>query len=271
MDRPPVKSAMRVMQLMELFAQHRRRMTTSEIAQAHHWPLSSTHALLRSMTELGYLTLRERDVSYFPSLRLSRLADWIPAAIFEGRQPRELIRALRDSIGETVTLSSRRGMTMEFHEIVVGTLPVSMTSQPGDRFPLFSSAVGLTALSAMGPSQVRELMALPEARTVGGLTDAAALDTQLKAIRSRGRHVAYDSVVEGLSAIAWALTGGGRYDDIFVIAIAGPTGRIRAQERRIIAAAEPLIEPFRSADGALSHAARSPAPRDNDIAAESPL
>lgn len=243
MSQPQVKSAARVFRLLELFAERRKRLTVSEIANRLDWPVSSAHALLRCLTEAGYLTLHPADRSYFPSMQLYTLCDWIPTAVFSGREPQKLLRTLRDTIGETVTLSVPNGLSMEFTDILIGTLPVSMSVKVGDRFPLFASAIGLTALSAMPDDRVSDLLARPTANSEGGLTDRVWVQEHRERINERGFFVGYDLVVEGLGALAWPLWVE-TTDDVFVIAVAGPTGRIRAQEKRIADTADQLIARF---------------------------
>jgi predicted transcriptional regulator len=54
-DRPTVKSARRVLEILEFFAQGRREATVMEVADALAYPQSSTTALLSSLATLGYL------------------------------------------------------------------------------------------------------------------------------------------------------------------------------------------------------------------------
>ena len=68
-----VKSARRVFEILELFATVRRPWRAAAIAKQLSYPLSSTFALLRSMTAMGYLTFEKKTHTYFPSVRLLHL------------------------------------------------------------------------------------------------------------------------------------------------------------------------------------------------------
>ena len=52
---PPVKSAQRVVEVFEFFAQRRAPATLSQIATALGYPPSSTFGLLNTLRGLGYL------------------------------------------------------------------------------------------------------------------------------------------------------------------------------------------------------------------------
>ena len=55
MSRDVVKSAARVIHVLEYFDDVRRAVSVSEIAEHHDWPVSSTSVLMRSLVTLGYL------------------------------------------------------------------------------------------------------------------------------------------------------------------------------------------------------------------------
>ena len=71
--RSAVKSAHRVFEILELFAEDRTPRRPVEVARQMHYPVSSTAALLRTMTACGYLAFEPRSRTYFPSVRLFQL------------------------------------------------------------------------------------------------------------------------------------------------------------------------------------------------------
>ena len=68
-----VKSAQRVFQILELFAEDRAPRRPIQIARQMQYPVSSTIALLRTMVASGYLAFERRSRTYFPSVRLFQL------------------------------------------------------------------------------------------------------------------------------------------------------------------------------------------------------
>ena len=68
-----VKSARRVFEILELFATVRRPWRAGAMSKHLRYPPSSTFALLRSMSAMGYLTFEKKTHTYFPSVRLLHL------------------------------------------------------------------------------------------------------------------------------------------------------------------------------------------------------
>lgn len=70
----PVKSCERTLAIFaELFATEQRAMTISEVSRFLGMPHSSAAALLKSLTQLGYLRVDARGREYYPTLRISLL------------------------------------------------------------------------------------------------------------------------------------------------------------------------------------------------------
>src|SRR5215471_12160295 len=72
-----VKSAGRVLQVLEFFDDIRRESNVVEIKDALGYPQSSTSALLRSLVELGYLNYNNTSRTYIPTTRVALLGTWI--------------------------------------------------------------------------------------------------------------------------------------------------------------------------------------------------
>ena len=81
-----VKSATRVLEIFEYFDEVRRPVTIQDVAQALSYPHSSTAALLKSLVSLGYLEHDDRGKTFFPSIRISLLGNWVEAEALPIRQ-----------------------------------------------------------------------------------------------------------------------------------------------------------------------------------------
>src|ERR1035437_10867635 len=96
MERNVVKSAARVLQILEFFDEVKRPTSVAEVAEHHGWPHSSSSVLMRSLVALGYLHYDPSERSYFPSTRVALLGDWIQDNRFKDGQ---LMRLMHDQIG----------------------------------------------------------------------------------------------------------------------------------------------------------------------------
>ena len=79
--RDPVKSARRVLEILERFEAEKRPLGVSEIAQVLGYPLSSTSMLLNTLARLGYLNLDPASRKFAPTMSVAMLGDWIAEAI----------------------------------------------------------------------------------------------------------------------------------------------------------------------------------------------
>src|SRR5688500_2352238 len=100
----PVKTAARTLDLFEAFAEARTPMTLTEIAARIDSPVSSCHALMRTLQARGYLYVLSQRRRCYPTRRLLDIA-----AAIAGHDPiveklRPAMEALRDRTGETVIL-----------------------------------------------------------------------------------------------------------------------------------------------------------------------
>ena len=79
---PPVKSAQRVLDLLEFFADERRPASVGVIAQSLGWPQSSTSVLLKGLAETGYFDHDGRTGLYAPNVRIALATAWLQEHLY---------------------------------------------------------------------------------------------------------------------------------------------------------------------------------------------
>ena len=237
-----VKSAGRVLEVFELFRELRRPLTATDIGRALKYPKSSTNALLKSLVALGYLSFSRPSLTYFPTLRLTGLADWVPAALFGSEDTQNLLEELHEATNETVTLSMQNELSMQFLRVIPGTFPISLRIVEGYMVPIFGTAVGGALLATRPDDEILALIERANTRTRrrGSKVDAGTVLAEVATIRERGYSLAYDRVVDDSGAVAMALPAAleGR---TLVVAIAGLSNRIKRNERAIVRLLRQLI------------------------------
>lgn len=78
-----VKSAIRTLEILEYFDEVQQPPNIVAVATALDYPQSSTTALLRSLTTMGYLHYNSRKRTYVPTDRVPFLGSWINPALFQ--------------------------------------------------------------------------------------------------------------------------------------------------------------------------------------------
>lgn len=152
-----VKSAERVLRLLEFFAIIRRPATVSEVAKTLGLPQSSTSVLLRSLVELGYLEYLPLQRCFHPTMRVAVLGDWLQSGLFAGALT-ERLHELQRRTGETVMIGRRHGAEVQYIRIFRSDHPVQLFVQEGSRSPLATSAAGRALLSLLSDDKVRRII-----------------------------------------------------------------------------------------------------------------
>ena len=102
-----VKSAVRTLEILEYFDEVRHPLNVVGVATALGYPQSSTAALLRSLTSMGYLRYNRTERTYMPTDRVPFLGSWIDPPLFEEAALPRLMRAVGTRTGQLVALAAR--------------------------------------------------------------------------------------------------------------------------------------------------------------------
>lgn len=153
-----VKSAARVLSLLEFFDEVKREASVAEVADRHAWPHSSTSVLMRSLVTLGYLHYDASSRTYVPSMRVALLGDWLAVTAFVHGELTQLLRHLNETTGETIVLAAQNGLHAQYMRVLQGTNVVRMHLHIGSRRPMLNSGTGRMLLTAMDDAAIRRLI-----------------------------------------------------------------------------------------------------------------
>lgn len=157
LDPKKIKSAQRVLEVLEYFNADRQEGTVMDIARTYGYPQSSTSELLSCLVALGYLHRDLRARTYRPSSRVAVLGSWVQPELFRKGSLLPMMDDLATSSGAAVVLVSRVGLNVQcFH--AVDSAEVASALKTGDIAPLLHSAPGKALLAGAGADQVRKLV-----------------------------------------------------------------------------------------------------------------
>lgn len=226
-----VKSAARAIEILELFAIERRRLTLAQLGGLLDYPKSSLSVLLKSLLAQGYLSYLPTDLTYFPTLKVASLGDWIPSVIF-GDELMPMLQDLRDVTNETVTLTTPAGQQMRCLRVLLGTHRIALQLDEGTSFPIVGSAVGAAYLADL-PTESRKAFFTRAVRAGTSASAIADAERLVKEAAREGFAKVYDRVTEDAGAIAMALPRTA-FGDSLVVAVAGLSNRILQSEAAIV-------------------------------------
>ncbi len=155
MAMPLVKSAHRVVQIFEFFAERKAPAGLMEVARALRSPPSSTSALLGTLQGLGYLDYDRHQRTFMPTLRAALLGIWVNDLLLSDGTVLRLMVELREQTGATVVLGAQSGLQVQYIQVMHSLIRRSGPEVATGRLrPLLKSAVGQLILSLKDDAEV---------------------------------------------------------------------------------------------------------------------
>lgn len=231
----PVKTAARTLDVFEVFAAAKVPLTLTELANRLGSPISSCHALVRTLQARGYVYILDDRKRVYPTKRLLATAQAVAQndPILERVGP--ILAALQRETAETVILGKRQGSRVIYLDVLEGQHTIRYSAAPGDAKPLHSSAIGKAMLGALSASERARLLRTLrlEKITDRTLTEPAELARDLEASQACGTYVTRGENVSEVMGVAIARTLG---DEPYGVAVAGPIHRLERHLDKMVAA-----------------------------------
>lgn len=157
-DSRTIKSAHRVLEILEYFDQDHPTATVMDMARNLSYPQSSTSELLRCLTKLGYLHYNRFRRTYSPTARVALLGAWVKPSLFRHGTLLNAVDALAEQSHETVVVSSASNYVVNHLHVVLGETSRSISIHAGDVASLLHSAQGKLLLSSYTNEQIRSVV-----------------------------------------------------------------------------------------------------------------
>lgn len=231
------KSVARVFEILELFRDTKEPMRAVDVRNALSYPQPSTLALLKNLSELGYLSYDRATKTYFPTNKLSTLGQWIQSASVSQGLLADLVDELCLKTDETASICGENDIHAQIMHTHKADHPLAVQVKQGLLAPLCASAVGRTLLSVKSDEEIAELAEEANQREKLKKSrvqyDLAEINRTVRSIRDRGYCVSYDLFLSGVGVVAFPIASL-NYDLPLVVAVAGSKERIKEKEDLIV-------------------------------------
>lgn len=202
-----VKSAERLLDILELLARSTRPVPTMTIARECAIPKSSAHHLLNVMRARHFVTYYEAERAWGLGVAVFETGSAYLRAGPLQRLGRHLLVELTERTGATSHLAILHGTEVLYidKEQPVGT--VALVTEVGVRLPAHLTAVGRAILAELPEAQVRALYAHQPLvrRTSRGPGSLDALLRSLQEVRDAGHALDDEMVTPGIACLAAAV------------------------------------------------------------------
>jgi DNA-binding IclR family transcriptional regulator len=198
-----VKSATRVLEVLEYFDEIRRPASVTEVSRALGFPQSSTSGLLRSLTQRGWCECDPITRRYVPTVRVMLLGSWLDAPVLEDGAVIRMLTELNRRTGENILLS----MQCDLHVRHIYSIPAHKAGRPhirsGTTRPLGRSGAGTLFLAMRADRQIAGLVRRLNAEEPKAAFRIKLVDLMddVALTRQRGYSIALDRVAPGFGGM----------------------------------------------------------------------
>ncbi|WP_213450646.1 IclR family transcriptional regulator [Rhizomonospora bruguierae] len=183
-----VKSARRVLDVLELLAANPDGLAFPEIGERLGLPKSSLHALLWTLVDRRWIVLDGRRRCYRIGVRVWEAGQGFQGAVNLARTAQPHLQAVRDELDETVQLAILDGLENVYIAKVEADQPLRLVSRVGMRLPAYATGLGKVLLAYLEPAELAQRL---DGVRLERFTDRTAgtaeeLVARLAEIRERG-------------------------------------------------------------------------------------
>lgn len=229
-----VKSAGRVLEILEYFDDVQHPATVMEVADTLGYPQSSTSALLRSLVSLGYLDYDRYKRTYVTSHRVALLGNWVNSDFISEGSIISLMKELGEMTGDTIILAMRNGLYMQYIHVIQATSAARLHVTLGTTRPLVASGTGFAMLSTLTNHEIRRIVMRVNADT-GDRKPLVKLSDVMQHVchaREKGYTLSCDMVTRGGGVLAAPLPAP-QGNPTLVIGIGGISEVMRSRETEL--------------------------------------
>lgn len=245
-----VKSAERVLQILELLEGSPSGMTNKEISQRLGFAPSSTLGILQTMLDHGFL-MADEGKRYSLGGKLVRLGD-IAASRFDiGKIAGPYLRRLMNTLEETCFLAVLSGDEIVYIAKEWCEQTINTNANIGSRKPVYCTGLGKAFLAFLPRQESSEIIAQIEFEgyTKKTVRNKEELGKQLEQFRKQGYSIDNEEIEEGLWCIAVPVYDGSRRM-VAAISVSGPIDRMLSKKDRLT---RELLETSRKLSGQLGY------------------
>lgn len=222
-----VKSADRVLDILELFTGDAEAYSLTEISKLLHMPPSSTYVILQNMLNRGYLETDRSGKLFRIGYKLFMIRSRYVQGTSLSGEFYTMAEKIAGELNETVCLAIRNGNRLQYIAEKVSTQALRYTTNPDSELALHATASGKILLAGLTEEELREMYPAEQLEQVTEQTISSYSDLLAELAKVREAGVAYNlgETVSGVHCIAAGITDQNN-KVVAAISISIPTPRL---------------------------------------------
>ena len=198
-----VRAVERALQILECFDDEHPEMGVSEIAQAVDLHKATTHRIMTTLLNFGYLERATDGQRYRLGLRLTELGFRAVRRMDMRREALGYMDQLSQQWGETCDLSIFEQGKVFYIEMVQGNHALTIAAAVGQRLPAHCTASGKVFLAHLPATDLDSILSKPlTSYTWKTISSAMRLRQQLEQIHQQGYAFDDEEFETGIRAVA---------------------------------------------------------------------
>jgi DNA-binding IclR family transcriptional regulator len=242
-----VKSAGRVLRILEFFDEIQREARVAEIAERLSIPQSSTSILLNCLVDLGYMDYLPERRSFIPSPRVTLLGTWLDKGPVRNGSLIRMLEEISQKTGDTIIIAARNGIFSQYIHVLQARSAMRFHVPQGSRRLLVWSATGFALLTGCSEQEIRVLVMRTNAEAAPGQprVDINQVLENVRQTRRTGYFFSTGLVTPGAGSIAIPLPDGidGR-NRALTVAVSGILDEIGRREQEIVALLNDVVQRY---------------------------
>lgn len=228
-----VKSAGRILDMLEMFATTSEAMSMSRVAEKLGISRSSARGLVSTLTGRGYLARVGAEYRLPAELRTGSWVGSARARLLLLAGP--VLKEVQQKTGESAFLAVLVDDEIQYVAKYLSANTVRYDASLAHRRPVYCTASGIVMLAHKGPEVAKAILDRVKrtAFTPHTITDRAALLRWVDQARRDGYAVTHGRYIEGASGIA-APVFGPTGEVVAAVAVGGSTARFKKHRKRLV-------------------------------------
>ncbi len=242
-----VKSAGRVLRILEFFDEIQREARVAEVAERLSFPQSSTSILLNCLVDLGYMDYLPESRSFIPSPRVTLLGTWLDKGPVRNGSLIRMLEEISQKTGDTIIIAARNGIFSQYIHVLQARSAMRFHVPQGSRRLAVWSATGFALLTGCSEKEIRALVTRTNAEAAPGQprVDINQVLENVRQTRRAGYYFSTGLVTPGAGSIAIPLPDGidGR-NRALTVAVSGILDEISRREQEIVTLLKDVVQRY---------------------------
>lgn len=243
-DLPLVKSAIRAIEVLELFSREQRPLTLSAIIEALGYPQSSTTVMLKSLLVIGYLNYNRDTKTYYPNITVTRLGEWIRESSLVSGPIQRLMQEMHERTTESISIAVQNDVNIHFLSVLNSDHKIKFFIPSSGQRTLLQSNLGWMLLATKSDRDIVSIYNQIGLLDVHRMPQLDEVMSQIADVRRNGYCFIPNLPVPGAASVAMLLPS--RFNNQrMAVGVGGFVPRLEANLSNILAEMRVTIEGFR--------------------------